>query len=268
MNRIYLATAKVIFLSLALLLVLTACGESINSLRDAEDVQGLINILSNPDEKIATRTEAALALAIIGDPTAVEPLILYLQECREIVDDTTPATNDEWGDAVEAIEPVIASLGGMGDPRAVEPLMAMLDNSWGHDSAVQALGMLGDPRAIVPLIDTLDQGMNQFTELAERVTTHREVILALVARATPDTFAALSQALPGFHMADGSCDKYSLSLEALMAMQDPRLEAVLLAEMESYGSHCAGVICRIAWPNTITMIRPNCYSFSGVILQG
>lgn len=137
MNQIYLATAKVI-LGLAMLLVLTACGESINSLRDEGDVQGLINILNSPDEKIATRTEAALALAIIGDPTAIEPLILYLQECRAVVDETTPATNDEWGDAVEAIEPVIASLGGMGDPRAVEPLMAMLDNSWGHDSAVQA----------------------------------------------------------------------------------------------------------------------------------
>lgn len=82
--------------------------------------------------------------------------------------------------------------------------------------------------------------MNQFTELAERVTTHREAILALVVRATPDTFMALSQALPGFYVADGPCDKYSLSLEASTALQDPRLEAVLLAEMKSYRSHRAG----------------------------
>lgn len=238
MNRIPLAIKKVILLDLAWLLILTACGESINSLRDEGDVQGLITILENQDEKIATRTEAALALGVLGDPSAVEPLILYLQECNEIVADTASTPNDEWGDAVEAIEPVIAILGSMGDLQAVEPLLAMLDNYWGHDGAVQALGLLGDPRAIVPLIDTLDHGMGQFTQIADRVALHRPVVLALVAQAPADAFTALSQALPGFHLNEDSCAQYSLTFDALMATQDPRLEALLVSEMQSFGDYC------------------------------
>jgi PBS lyase HEAT-like repeat len=238
MNRDSLPMVKYFFLVLVISIVLPACGKSIDSLKEDGDIQGLVTILEDPQEKRTTRTEAAWALSEIGGPSVVEPLIRYMQECRETTEKTTPATNKEWGDTVDAIAPLVSIMGRMGDQRAVDPLIDMLENEWGHDSAVQALGKLGDPRAIPPLINTIDHGTNQFTDLAERTDTHRSVVLALVANATSETFDALSQWLPVFYGEKAPCSKYRLTMDALMAMQDPRMENILLSEMRSYRGEC------------------------------
>lgn len=236
---------KTCFLGLALLLVLTACGKSVKALQDAGDVQGLISILSDTDEKGLIRKEAALALGETGDPVAVEPLIRYLQECAEALDAGRASMRSEqdWQACYDAIRPVSEILGRMGDARAVEPLIDMLENHWAHDEAVQALGMLQDPRAILPLIETLDHGTSQFTEISERYGTHKDAILALAPNAPPEIFDALRDALPGFHAQKAErCMKYRLALDALDAMQDPRIEKLYLSLLKTYDMDCdAGI---------------------------
>lgn len=235
------AKGKAIFLGLALLLVLTACGKSVDALKDAGDVQGLISILGDADEEGQTRKDAALALGEIGDPTAVEPLIRYMQECAETLG--AHSSNDEWQACHDAVGPVSEILGRMGDARAVEPLIEMLEEHWVHEEAVQALGMLNDARAILPLIETLDHGTSQFTDMGERYGMHKDVILALAANAPPETFDALRDALPGFHAQQAEkCVKYRLALDALLAMQDPRIETLLLSLLKTYDMDCdAGI---------------------------
>ena len=80
------AIGKTLFLGLVLVLVLTACGKSVNELKDAGDVQGLISVLGDADEKGCSRKDAAFVLGEIDDPTAVEPLIRYMQACAEGLD--------------------------------------------------------------------------------------------------------------------------------------------------------------------------------------
>ena len=235
------AKGRTFLLGLALLLVLTACGKSVKALKDAGDVQGLISILGGADEEGWTRKDAALALGEIGDPAAVEPLIRYMQECAETLD--AHSSNDEWQACHDAIGPVSRILGEMGDARAVEPLIEMLEDHWVHEEAVQALGMLKDTRAILPLIETLDHGTSQFTDMGERYGMHKDVILALAANAPPETFDALRDALPGFHAQQAEkCLKYRLALDALLAMQDPRIETLLLSLLKTYDMDCdAGI---------------------------
>jgi hypothetical protein len=235
MNKISLAIGKVLFLSLVLLLGLSACGKSINSLEAERDVQGLITILEDSNKDGYSRKDAALALGEIGDPAAVEPLIRYLQECAETLGN--PSSNDEWQACFDARKPVSEILGKMGDARVVEPLIEMLDAEEVHDEAVQALGMLNDPRAILPLIDTLDHATNQFTDIAERWGDLHPIVLNLAANASPETFESLQNALPGF-LAEEGCDKYRLGLDTLIATHDPRIEAVLLSELKAWDEDC------------------------------
>ena len=244
------AKGKTLFLGLVLLLVLTACGKSVNELKDAGDVQGLISILGDADEKGWTRKDAALALGEIGDPAAVEPLIRYMQECAEGLDAgrASMRSEEEWQACFDARKPVSEILGRMGDTRAVEPLIAMLENHWVHEEVVQALGMLNDPRAILPLIETIDHGTSQFTEISERYGIHKDVILALALNAPPEIFDALRDVLPGFRAQDAErCMKYRLALDALDAMQDPRIETLFLSLLKTYDMDCdAGIPYRLA----------------------
>jgi hypothetical protein len=200
----------------------------------------LINILNNPDEEGWKKNDAVLALGVIGDPVAVEPLIQYMQECAKTLG--AHSSNDEWQACYDSIGTVSAILGRMGDARAVEPLIEMLEEHWVHEQAVQALGMLKDARAILPLIETLDHGTSQFTDMNERWILHYDVIHNLAVNAPPETFDALRDALPGFRAQDAEgCDKYRLALDALITSQDPRLETLLLSLLKTYDD-CNGDI--------------------------
>lgn len=241
------AMGKALCLGLILLLALTACGKSVKALHEAGDVQGLITVLNDANAKGPTRKEAALALGVIGEPAAVEPLIRYLQECADglAAGRSSFQSEQDWQACFDAVKPVSQILGKLGDTRAVEPLIGMLENHWVHDEAVQALGMLQDARAILPLIVSIDQGLGQFDEVEKRWAAVEPIVLKLAAQATPETFESLREALPGFkaEKQDATrigerCRKYRLALFALEATQDPRLEALLLSRLETFDSDC------------------------------
>jgi len=88
----------------------------------------------------STRAGAALALGLVGDATAVGPLLEALKK-----DDPLLRQNAIW------------ALMRLKDERAIEPLIAELrrDFSWSRVDAAIALGHLGDRRAVRPLCDAL-----------------------------------------------------------------------------------------------------------------
>jgi hypothetical protein len=232
---------RIIILVFVLTFTLNACGKSVNDLKEKKDVQGLINILEDVNKKGFTRKEAAIALSELNDPTAVEPLIRYMQACTETLGGHS--SNDEWQACHDAIGPISESLGRLGDTRVLEPLVEMLEDQWVHDESVRALGILNDAQAILPLIETLDHGKSQFTDMTERYILHQNVILSLAENATPETFDSLHEAVPSFRaQKDESCRKYRLAIDALYAMQDPRIEALLLSLLKTYDMDCSADI--------------------------
>jgi HEAT repeat protein len=111
-------------------------------------VPRLIEALSDKDGYI--REAAANALGMIGNKSAVEPLIRALQYRDEQVYE-----DDEDS---EARMRAALALGRIGDPQAFDPLIKAISEddmqlSW---YAIEALGMLRDPRAIPVLITTLE----------------------------------------------------------------------------------------------------------------
>ena len=100
----------------------------------ADYVQDEIAALKDQDEIV--RNAAAIALGILGDARAVEPLI--------------PCLKDQ---ALSVRSSAIQALGKLGDV-AVEPLIACLKDQerFVQESAASALGELGDKRAVEPLI--------------------------------------------------------------------------------------------------------------------
>ena len=112
---------------------------NIDKLNANRDVPGLIKALGYQKDPYGDMHRAAAkALGQIGDPRAVEPLIVVLKD--ELV-------------RITAIE----ALGAIGDPRAVEPLVAVLEDPeyYRREAAARALGQIGDPRAIEPLVAAL-----------------------------------------------------------------------------------------------------------------
>ncbi len=108
----------------------------VDKLRVKRDVQGLIKALGFPKDSYI-RQNAAEALGAIGDPRAVKPLIVALNDIDSGVRKTA-----------------VYALGNIGDSRAAEPLIAALkDKTWGH-WAVEALVKIGAP-AVTPLIVAL-----------------------------------------------------------------------------------------------------------------
>ena len=115
----------------------------VNKMKAKRDVKGLVNALSY-DKDEAVRKDARLALLEIGDPRAVEPLIVLLK------------IKDGPGRKV-----AMELLGALGDARAVEPLIdALLDERFNpHPEAVNALCKIG-AAAVEPLIATLKNENN------------------------------------------------------------------------------------------------------------
>lgn len=125
-------------------------------------------------EKSKTRTAAAAALGLFGDPRATEPLIRALKDQDPDVREHAAYALGLFGDS-RAAEPLIRALGDeygtviknaafalgrCGDARAVEPLIGalgnrrkgfMADSQFVRENAAFALGKLGDTRAIQPL---------------------------------------------------------------------------------------------------------------------
>ena len=104
----------------------------------ARKIEELIRKLEGSDERAAY--DAALRLALIGDETAVDPLIeVYERESGMM--------------RVAAIK----ALGSIGDERALDILLEALNDGDVNIriNAVSGLGNLGDESAIEPLIEAL-----------------------------------------------------------------------------------------------------------------
>lgn len=217
-----------------LFVTMMACGTSVDSA--GGDAQRLIEILTNPDESPQNRREAAAALGDLGDPAAVEPLLLTLGECDK--------TEGAW------CQNVIEALGKLGDSRAVEPLIGSLDHATYKNNILRALNELGDPGAIVPLIQTVymetlntkkdfrseDKTMRSYDDLSITVDS-------LASRSGSQAFKPIKDALPQFDVdppeieelnsLEARCLKYRLGISALLATQDPDIEAVLGSELDA-----------------------------------
>jgi HEAT repeat protein len=112
--------------------------EALGKIGDPRAVEHLIVALHDGDSGV--RGNAATALGMIGDPRAVEHLIVALQDedsgvCRHVA----------------------AALSGIGDPRAVEHLITALGSAdWNvRGNAALALGGIDDKRSVEPLIAVL-----------------------------------------------------------------------------------------------------------------
>jgi len=144
---------------------------NVKRLRDEKDVRGLIEALTHRDP--AVQYEAAEALGVLREPSAVTPLMAALTGDRY--------SGVRWKAAEAlaligspAVEPLIGALGNpdedvrwkaaialgeIGDPRAIPPLIALLED---HDRFVQsraayALGQFGSS-ALSPLLTALQAG--------------------------------------------------------------------------------------------------------------
>lgn len=110
-------------------------------------------------------------LGVIGDSTAVEPLIDLLDDSRAPVQQAACDALGEIGDE-RAVFPLVRRLdtarhlrhsicrvlGLIGDPRAFETLMKYIedDSPSVYFAAYRSLGQLGDERALEPLIERLE----------------------------------------------------------------------------------------------------------------
>ncbi len=109
----------------------------VENLKNERDIEGLINLLENEDQKV--RKDAVLALGEIGDVSCAVPLAQKLKD-------------DYLDIRIAACEAFIK----MGH-QAVDSLIELLkDQNWIiRDGAVQALEKIRDTRAINPLIEAL-----------------------------------------------------------------------------------------------------------------
>ena len=97
------------------------------------------------DEGRDRRQREATALArLVGDPSAVEPLI------------TAARHDQDWPVRRQAVE----TLRAIGDTSAVESLVSELENQEMRQETVWALRELGDIRAVEPLVRVALQDMN------------------------------------------------------------------------------------------------------------
>jgi len=142
--------------------------EAIGRNRFSEGVGPLMNMLA--DRSCVTH-QVVLALGRIGNPSAVEPLIVLLHDSdsqlrleaatslgqignSRATDDLIAALGDDnWMVAAAAVK----ALGLIGHPKAVPPLIALLGGDDGAVASVaaEALGGIGDGRAVRPLIGVL-----------------------------------------------------------------------------------------------------------------
>jgi hypothetical protein len=113
---------------------------------NVKDLESLIQLLK--DDDMGVRCEAVDALGDIGDPRAVEPLIIVLKEGY-----LKGPTKEQYDSDPEVRSRAADALAKIGDSRAVESLINALkdDDEEVRADVAEALGVIGDNRAIEAL---------------------------------------------------------------------------------------------------------------------
>jgi hypothetical protein len=113
-----------------------------NSVKE-QYVKAIIAKLTDNNDDL--RANAALALRMMGDANAVEPLIARLEEDKSV----DVRTRAAWA---------LGEIGEIGDANAVEPLIKALVDEQGdlRAGAARALGKIGGANAVEPLITALN----------------------------------------------------------------------------------------------------------------
>jgi HEAT repeat protein len=128
--------------------------------RTKEEIERLINILTNDNEGEIERFAASDALYELGD-TAVLPLIKLLKEAAQEVN----------GDVDN--EPLLSELASAlsACPTAVVPLIELLnhENDNVRYEAVWILGEIGDTRAVEPLTELLEDEVVEAEDALEKI---------------------------------------------------------------------------------------------------
>src|SRR6184192_669104 len=129
-------------------------------LRDSRPVPGLIALLQDKDR--AVREDAAIALGMIGDPSAVPALIDAMQDGSVRV--RAIMALGMIGDT-RAVEPLIRTLEGVGINLKGSPMPGcILSEEWFiREEAAKALGHLNDVRSVPALLQSL-----KITQIRER----------------------------------------------------------------------------------------------------
>lgn len=124
----------------------------LGELKSKEVVEGIISILEDTSESLNVRYEAAEALGRIGDRRAVFPLIKALSE-------------DEWLQF-----PSLLALGSLGDVAAVEPLLNLLSSEVPVQPVIETLGKIGDERGLETVARFLDDADGEVKKAALKAT--------------------------------------------------------------------------------------------------
>jgi HEAT repeat protein len=144
---------------------------SIPRMKAAHDISGLVRLLNHSDPDI--QYHALEALGVIGDASAVEPLITVLKHDEmsgvrwKAAESLATIGAPSVGPLIGALEhpdgdvrwKAAIALGEIGDQRAIEPLIRQLSDTdrFVKSRVAHALGMIGAP-AVHPLIKTLREG--------------------------------------------------------------------------------------------------------------
>jgi HEAT repeat protein len=124
---------------------------AVGGIKDARAIDPLTSFLSDKREHPVVRGNAALALALMGDVSAVDTLIPLLKD------------KDPRVRAAAA-----AALGRLHDPRALQPLIATLgdEDAGVRRAVVGGLGGIGGPVVFDPLVLALKDPDRQVREVA------------------------------------------------------------------------------------------------------
>ncbi|MBI5724309.1 MAG: HEAT repeat domain-containing protein [Planctomycetes bacterium] len=157
----------------------------------SEAADALANVLKNHKNKEGSEYDyVILALAEMGDPRAVEPLL-------DIV------TQEHYFSSISFFHEEAALLiGNIGDRRAVDPLIKLLDSEecYTKKTVALALGKLGDVKAIKPLIELLrkDHSFRLYAAFALGELGNEEAIeplVKLIGSDNEETIMAMIQAI-------------------------------------------------------------------------